>query len=151
MKYQRNLQYPSQGTHQLILQTESSRDRRVFPRYIPRENPSGIPSNNSTKYPSQVQTIKQLSATSYSPTNVPFINTRNMPREMPRGDPTGDPITVPTEQPSANLRARPISEPGAIKRGIQEEQVSIQRIIILLTIHTISPFYSRQRATRTRQ
>ena len=49
----------------------SIRDRIVFPREVPSGYQSESPSDNPTKYPSQVTIIKPLNALSETPTKYP--------------------------------------------------------------------------------
>ena len=84
IKFQSNYQVPRQWPHQLIIQIDSSRYTRVFPREMPSittfsqgfgessGDPSGRPSDKPTKDTPPIPIIKPASVTSETSTKYPF-------------------------------------------------------------------------------
>ena len=93
-------------------------------------------------------TINPLRESSYTLTNFPFINTRNIPSKKIRGYPTGYPSTMPTEQPSSNPRDQPSSDSNALKQRRPEAKLIIRGILILIIVHIISYLSSKQGSTQ---
>ena len=155
MKCQSNLQEPSQGPQQLILQIDPSRYPGGFPRDTPSimsvspvfvessGDPSGSTSDKPTKNPSPVKTTKSFIVPSETPTKYPphgikelsIANPSNKLIGYPSGDQKGVTSTITTGKPSSNPRSHPISDQYFRKRGSQEVQVSLKIYLILFILH----------------
>ena len=121
-------------------------------------DPSGNPSDNPTKDTYPVIIIKSSSLPSETSTkdlyHVPkeftSANLSNILVKYLSGYTSGAPSIMPTCKPSSDPRYQPSSDADALKRGIQEVQVSLK------ISNTINPAYhlifsSRQIFTRKRK
>ena len=141
--------------HQHLTASDPNHNPRGAPRSVPDIKspgfgdssgyPSGIPSDNPTKYPYPVPIIKSASGPSETPTKHPSY----VPKEFPSAKPrnflieypsrylTGSTSTIPTDKLGSNTISHPISDLDALKQGIQVAQASSQINIMLFILHII--------------